>query len=300
MMRMPRRIRRGFSLVEIITALTILSIIGVALTKMVLMQTRSFQHENAGRRARTASRSAMNILITDLRMLQDIGGIDSVDVTNHRWIDVKVPIGFGFICEINATNAMVSMVAVDSFQTASSKYGGYAVRDAAGTYTYRPAGTSDTIRSAPRSKCVNAGIYGDTATIAGRSGRVMAVQPAPPGTAAVGDPMFVWQSVRYHFDTSGIYSGRRGLYRTIRGLGNTDKLTEELIAPFNATARFSYFTNPPQTRDVATNTAPVDLNQIRGFRIYLPAESSDTVQGHTAPQRANTTTAVFFKNTRIQ
>ena len=37
-----------------------------------------------------------------------------------------------------------------------------------------------------------------------------------------------------------------------------------------------------------------------GFQIYLPAESVDTVAGHTAPQRSVTTTAVFFKNTREQ
>jgi hypothetical protein len=77
-------------------------------------------------------------------------------------------------------------------------------------------------------------------------------------------------------------------------------LKEELIAPFSSTARFSYFVNPSNYRDTASKTAPTNLNTIRGFQIYLPAESSDTVPGHTAPQYANTTTAVFFKNTRVQ
>jgi prepilin-type N-terminal cleavage/methylation domain-containing protein len=39
-MRSSTTSRRGFSLVEIITALTILAIIGSALTKMILSQTR--------------------------------------------------------------------------------------------------------------------------------------------------------------------------------------------------------------------------------------------------------------------
>jgi prepilin-type N-terminal cleavage/methylation domain-containing protein len=300
-MRTSRHVRRGFSLVEIITALTILSIIGVALTKMVLTQTRSFQFENSSRRARTASRSAMNIMTTDLRMMQDIGGLDSVDAVNHRWVDAKVPIAFGIICTVSGSGASIALVAVDSFQMVASKYGGYAVRNSTtGSYGYSHAGNGDTISVVNNNTCHAPGIYADTAAISGRIGTTVSVTPGPPGGAAVGDPVFIWQHVRYQFDTSGIYRGRYGLYRRIRGRGNTDQVLEELIAPFSSSARFSYFTNPSAFNDTAVKTAPANLNQIRGFQIYLPAESSDTVPGHTAPQRANTTTAVFFKNTRIQ
>ena len=34
----------------------------------------------------------MNILITDLRMTQDFGGVELLDATNNRRIDVKVPL----------------------------------------------------------------------------------------------------------------------------------------------------------------------------------------------------------------
>ena len=300
-MRAHPRSQRGFSLVEIITALTILGIIGVAMTKMILSQTRSFQFENAGRRARTASRSAMNILITDLRMTQDNGGIDSIDATNNRWIEVRTPYIFGVVCEVNASYAMLGLVAVDSFQTMSSKYAGYAVRNkTTGAYAYSPAGVNDTITAQDVSKCHNPGYYPDTARIAGRRGNVVKVTPAPPVGTVVGDPAFVYQRVRYEFKASGIYAGRLGLWRKIMGRANTDSLKEELIAPFSSTARFSYFVNPSNYRDTASKTAPTNLNTIRGFQIYLPAESSDTVPGHTAPQYANTTTAVFFKNTRVQ
>jgi prepilin-type N-terminal cleavage/methylation domain-containing protein len=299
---LARRARRGFSLVEIITALTILGIIGVALTKLVLGQTRSFQHENAGRRARSTARSAMNIMITDLRMTQDIGGVDSVDAVNHRWVDVKVPIAFGIVCEVNATNAVLALVAVDSFQMASSKYGGWALRNkTTSQYTYQRAGASDTISTVAANACrVGLGVYADTARIGGRTGAVVQVTPAPPAGAAVGDAAFIFQHVRYQFAASQIYNGRVGLWRRIRGRANTDSLREELIAPFASTARFAYYTNPSQVHDTAAKTAPGSMDRIRGFQIYLPAESSDTVPGRTAPQRANTTTAVFFKNTRVQ
>ena len=299
-MRISRHARRGFSLVEIITALTILAIIGVALTKMVLSQTRSFQYENSSRRARSASRSAMNIMTTDLRMLQDVDGVDSVDATNNRWIDAKVPIAFGIVCKVNGGNAILALVAVDSFQMASSKYGGYAVRQSTSAYSYTHAGNGDTISVVDPSFCHAPGVYADTAVVSGRGGTVVRVSPAPAGAAAVGDPAFVWQHVRYQFAASQIYSGRYGLWRRIRGRANSDSVKEELIAPFASTARFSYFTNPSAYNDTSVKTAPANLNQIRGFQIYLPAESSDTVPGHNAPQRANTTTSVFFKNTRVQ
>jgi prepilin-type N-terminal cleavage/methylation domain-containing protein len=300
-MRISRHVRRGFSLVEIITALTILSVIGVALTKMVLSQTRSFQYENSSRRARTASRSAMNILTTDLRMTQDIGGLDSIDTVNNRWVDAKVPIAFGIVCKTTGSATYLALVAVDSFQMASSKYGGYAIRNTTTTqYNYTHAGNSDTITVVDPSNCHTPGIYADTAVVSGRSGAVVKVTPVSVAATVVGEPAFVWQHVRYQFDTSGIYRNRYGLYRRIRGRANSDSVKEELIAPFASTARFSYFTNPSAYNDTAVKTAPTVMNQIRGIQIYLPAESFDTVPGHTAPQRANTTTSVFFKNTRVQ
>ncbi len=295
--------RRGFTLVEIITALTIIAIIGLAMTKLILGQTRSFQYENGARRARAAARSAMNILITDLRMTQDNGGVTAVDATNGRRIDVRVPTVFGFVCQVSGGGIIASLVPTDSFQMASGKYGGYAVRDSiTGLYTYAVAGSSDTIQTAGTGQCHGAGanIYADTAHVAGRTGGVFSMSPAPPGITGVGSPMFVWQTVTYEFKASGIYSGRYGLYRTVRGRANTDTVSDELIAPFKSTARFSYYTQAPYlTRDTATNTPPASLNNIRGFRIFLPAESSDTMPTRNTPQSTNATTAVFFKNTRV-
>jgi prepilin-type N-terminal cleavage/methylation domain len=139
MMRSSHR-RRGFTIVEIITSLVIIAIIGLAMSKLILGQTRAFQFDNGGRRARAAARSAMNILITDLRMTQDNGGVSAVNAANTR-IDVRVPTVFGFVCENSGTSVVVSLVPTDSFQLASAKYGGYAVRDSTtGLYTYVAAG----------------------------------------------------------------------------------------------------------------------------------------------------------------
>jgi prepilin-type N-terminal cleavage/methylation domain-containing protein len=296
--------RRGFTIVEIITALVIIAIIGLAMTKLVLGQTRSFQFDNGGRRARAAARSAMNILITDLRMTQDNGGVSAVDATNNRFVTVQVPTVFGFVCELTGSGIVAALVATDSFQLATSKYGGYAVRDSVtGIYSYSVATSSDTIQSAGPGRCHGGGVnqYADTATIAGRRGGVYVMTPAPPGITAVGSPMFVWQTVKYEFATSTIYPGRLGLYRTVSGRGGSDRTTDELIAPFASSARFYYYTMNPygNPSDSAVTTPPGNLNNLRGFRIFLPAESSDTMPTRNTPQSATVSTAVFFKNTRF-
>ena len=142
------------------------------------------------------------------------------------------------------------------------------------------------------------GIYADTITMGGRTGAVVQATGTPPAGTAVGSMAMLWQTVRYSFDSSKVFPKRAGLYRIVSNAAAAD--TNELIAPFSWSARFSYFTNPAQANDVATTTVPADLNTVRGLKILLAAEASDTVPGYTGPKKSPLTTAVFFKNTRIQ
>ncbi len=298
------RFRRGFTTAEIITSIVIIGILGIAMTKLVVGQARSFQLDNGLKRARSAWRSAMNIMITALRMAHDSGAsVTCLDATNNRRVDVRVPLVFGVVCEVNGGNAVLSLVPVDSFQMAAAKYGGYATRNAStGNYSFATAGSSDTIQSTGAGHCHSGGVarYADTVTSSGRAGSVMQVSPAPPAGTQVGDMAFVFQTVTYEFKTSAIYPGTLGLYRTTRGRSNTDTLAEEIIAPFASTARFNYYTNPAQAKDTSLKVAPTAANywKVRGFQIVLPGIAPDTVPGRTAPLSTTTTTAVFFKNTR--
>ncbi|HEU4720234.1 MAG TPA: prepilin-type N-terminal cleavage/methylation domain-containing protein [Gemmatimonadaceae bacterium] len=297
-MRTPTRSRRGFSLVEIITALTILAVIGGAMTKMMLSQTRGYQYDSGGRRSRTAARSAMNIMITDLRMTQDNGGVFYLDATNHRQVGVRVPLAFGVVCEVTASTMTMAITPVDSFQLATIRYGGYGVRNATtGIYTYVDGGT---LTAGNVGTCHGGGvaIFADTITMGGRTGSVVQVSGAPPGGTTVGSMAMIWQRVNYVFDSSKVYPNRAGLYRIVGEATAPD--TNELIAPFSWSARFSYFTNPAQPKDTATKTAPSDYNSVRGLKILFAAEAADTVPGYTGPKKSPLTTAVFFKNTRIQ
>jgi len=294
-MRTHSRTRRGFSLVEIITALVILSILGIAMGRVMLSQTRGYQYDNGGRRSRTAARSAMNILITDLRMTQDNGGVTALDGTNNRSVDVRVPIAFGVVCATSGTNVIMAIAPVDSFQYSSMRFGGYAVRDATtGIYSYVSGGTIAVVdvnncHGAPK-------IYADTVTMGGRQGKVVQITTTgalPAGTAA-GSMAMIWQNVKYVFATSKIYSNRLGLYRITYNSAAAD--TNELIAPFSSTARFNYYVS----KSTPTSSTPANLNSIIGLQVYLAAEAPDTVQGRSGPKKSPLTTAVFFKNTRLQ
>jgi len=299
-MRRSARPRRGFSLVEIITALTILGVIGAAMTKMMLAQTRGYQYDAGARRSRTVARSAMNILITDLRMTQDNGGVAYVDGVNHRRVDVRVPVAIGIVCAVTGSNLTMAITPVDSFQLASIQFGGYAVRNAtSGIYTYVAGGA---MTAGNANTCHGNGVWADTVPIGGRTGSVVDVSGVPPGGTARGSMAMVWQTVRYSFDSSAAFPGRAGLYRIVTGSTTAD--TSELIAPFSWNARFKYYTTMSRSGGVVDDSpksaAPADLNTVRGLQIYLAAEASDTVPGYTGPKKSPLTTAVFFKNTRIQ
>jgi hypothetical protein len=213
-------------------------------------------------------------------------------------VDVRVPVAFGVVCEVTAGTVAMAITPVDSFQLATIKYAGYGVRHpTTGIYAYVDNGT---LSSADVSKCHGGGvsIYADTVTMGGRTGKVVQMTGAPPAGTAVGSMAMIWQRVSYAFDSSKAFPNRAGLYRIVSDGTAAD--TTELIAPFSWSARFSYFTNPAQPKDTATNTAPADYNTVRGLKIQLAAEAADTVPGYTGPKKSPLTTAVFFKNTRIQ
>src|SRR5256885_13566189 len=89
--------RRGFTLNEVVISLVILGIVGMAFTRIITYQSRYFAHETSLRTARSIGRAATNILTSDLRIVQDSGGVDSV-TANGKLIRILVPYRFGLVC----------------------------------------------------------------------------------------------------------------------------------------------------------------------------------------------------------
>jgi len=290
------RIRRsGFTLNEVVISLVILSIIGAAFTRILTYQTRYLAHETSLRTARSVARTANNILLSDLRAVQDSGGVDSV-TADGKLIRILVPYRFGLVCATNALVTTVSMLPVDSATIALSVYKGFAWRDSlTGRYHYimpaDPTGNDIPVTGVGPTCTGNGSNQAQIRSVStnGRTADVLEVKSAAASGATVAAPVFFFQKVTYSFRTSGVYPNALGLWRNVEGGAN-----EELVAPFDASARFRFY----QSGDDASRTSPPPVSAIRGIELVLAALSPVKSSNRAGLPMQTVTTSVFFKNVR--
>jgi hypothetical protein len=258
----------------------------------MVSQTRFHDREAALRSARSIARGATNVLMADLRMVQDSGGVTAINASNKS-ITINVPYRFGVLCGNAAGVSVVSMLPGDSASLAFAQYAGYGWRQR-NTGRYRIVASNGTapVASSNSTVCTTtAGINtisitpGSTA----RSGAIMDISPQIASTVGPGSPVMFYQTITYSFAASSLFPGQYGLWRSVSG-----GVTEELMAPFASTARFRYYTT---TDDTSRTTAP-SLDALRGVAIVLDANGSRTPAGRTTTTQAKMVTSVFFKNVR--
>jgi len=291
------RPRRGFSLAEVLVALTISGIVGIAMTKVLRSQNQFFDQQTNQRTARSISRSSMNVMLNDLRMVQDSGGVDSV-ASNGKLIRVLVPYRFGLVCATAGNTTTVSMLPTDSGTVATSVYGGFAYRNAAtGRYVYitpnNPTSTDAPTTSLAPTLCtgtLTTQAQVKTMAVSGRTGDILTLTAPAAITATVAAPVFFWQKVTYSFASSTMYPGKLGLWRKVSG-----GLNEELLAPFDTSARFKFYISGAD----ASTVTPPDKNDIRGLDIVLNSMSPKASSlKNSTNSITKMTTSVFFKNVR--
>ena len=93
----------------------------------------------------------------------------------------------------------------------------------------------------------------------------------------------------YSFRTSGVYPNALGLWRNVEGGAN-----EELVAPFDTSARFRFY----QAGDDTSRVAPPAAENIRGIELVLAALSPVKASNQAALPMQKVVTSVFFKNVR--
>jgi prepilin-type N-terminal cleavage/methylation domain-containing protein len=318
------RARRAFTLVEILVAIVVLGIVGGSLVKLIITQSRFTERQMAGRNARTVSRNAMNIMLTDFRMVQDQGGLlaagrgptvttDPLHPIVYDSVTVNVPIAFGLYCGQSGGSAVVSLLPVDDAMSSLAYEGGVAIRDSVSElYTYKPAdppvafNSIQTLSPSALNVCNSAVLGGPAITQVTQAnqdgttdiGKIAKLNTGPPSPNNPGWPAFLYQTVTYRFEPSKAFTGRMGLFRKVRtGLGNdpvADFKTDEIIAPFDTAAGFRYYVLNEDTAQVAP---PTDLTKVRGLQLYLAGSSPRVPEGENAAQSA-LVTGVFFKNRR--
>lgn len=269
---------RGFSIIELLLALILASILGAIVTK-TLVSTSHFYARDSGRRsARAVARSAAGLLESELRMVESSSGIVSADSMR---VVVRVPYALGILCTTGGATAMVSLLPMDSLAYASAGFSGFAVRDAAGAYTVNEAGV--TLGAGTPATCTPASVT----TLTG--GLVVALSPAPAATFAAGSAVLLFQRVTYRFATSTALPGRLALWRDVSATG----VSEELAAPFDASARFRFYV---LSADTSQPNPPASLANVRGLDLVLNGASETTSFGKATPELQRLTTAAFFRN----
>ena len=272
------RLRRGFTLVELLVTMVIAVIIGVAFTRLMIHQSRFFDRQNTNRQARGVSRGALNVMMSELRMVAVPGGVLAAAADS---IVVRVPFAFGVLCGSSAVASTISLVPMDSLAYAEGGITGYAWRDSTGNYTYQNAGFT----AAP-------GLVTDCAAASITTlprGKVVTVTPIVPAAAVPGTAIFLYRRIEFKFAASTALPGRRALWR--RNVGANTR--EELVSPFDASARFRFFVNGSA---VAQANPPALLGNLRGLELRLAGASDRAALTTGAPTTAELQTAVFFMN----
>lgn len=267
--------RRGFTLVELLVTLTVLAIMGTALTRILINQSHYVGQQEGLMEARQIARQAMNLITTELQMVSD-GGVIAVSADS---ITVRVPYAFGMLCRSSGSKRTAALMPADSVAWANAVVGGVAWRTGT-TYTFGSGISVAT--STDTAECTADSIRAQS------GGRLVSLTPANVTSAASsGDIMYLYEKVTYKFASSAALSGRRALWRTSGGV------SEELLAPFADSARFAYLTG---SRLSVTTTVPASVDSLRGLELRLIAESVSTPSGRTTPMEYDLRPRVRFGN----
>lgn len=275
--------RRGFGLTELIVAMVIAGVIGIALTRLVINQARFVATQDGMMRARSSARAALNLLSYELRTVS--GGTGGVFRATLDSVDVVVPYAFGVACGNSGGYTILRLIPPDSATWANTAptTSGYAYLDNAGVWQAQDWVT--TRSSTGSSLCATSGVTTWPGGVVWQVSvpQVSATLPPQYGT------VYLYQKIRYAFAPSVQLPGRRALWRTTLA----DGVREELVAPFDTTAQFNFLVGPMLA---VRTTAPTVLDSITGLRLKLNAQSEDPPQGRTAPLLFRVTSDIIFQN----
>jgi prepilin-type N-terminal cleavage/methylation domain-containing protein len=278
--------RRGLTLVELMVALIVAGVVGAGLLKLMLGQARATSQQEAWRTARTAPRIGLNRLMSELRMVDPVGGVEAA-VAGGQDFTLRVPYAMGAMCWSDGATSVVSLMPVDSATYAEGAYSGFAWRNSTGTYTYVPSATAPT--SAGAASCAAASVTTVPAVGSSPTGQVVTLTGAVAPIPSIGTLYIMYRRIRYEFKASTMFPGRIGLWRTLLATG----ATEEVAAPFDAAARVRFYVLDATVPQAAV---PASLGDIRGLELQLRGSSDGPPEGSSAAKVAAVTASVFFKN----
>jgi prepilin-type N-terminal cleavage/methylation domain-containing protein len=268
---------RGFTLVELLVGTLVMAVLGLALVRMLVSDSRFVSQQDAMVSARQTARAAVNAMVAELRMTGDSGLL----AAESDSVRVRVPYAFGMTCDSTGGATLGALIPPDSLAYATAVPGGMAWRRYEGDYL-AVSGVSITSST-------------DTATCTADSIRVFpgGVLISMTGFSAgnwpiVGRIFYLYQDVTYRFAASVELPGRTGLWRQA-----DTAAAEELAAPFDSTASFAFLVG----MDYSVQTSPpANLQEVRGLELRLIGASERAPEGRTEPEIFELVTRIPFLN----
>lgn len=273
--------RRGFSLAELMVAMVVAGIIGIALTRLVVSQSRFVALQDGLMRARAGARAGFNVALAELRTVTHGGLIRAKPDT----VEARVPLAFGVSCgQPSGGQQAILLMPHDSAALASATVDGYAWRDASGEWQFTSPATI-TSMGASSAYCTSTS-YANPAIARPSGWQIITISPNNIALAP-GNTVYLYQTVRYRLGPSAQLSGRRALWRL------ADGTEEELAVPFDTTSRFSFLVGNRLTPQAS---APASLDSVRGLRLTLVGQSEEKPEGRSSPASFTMLTDIVFVN----
>ncbi|HEY3933777.1 MAG TPA: type II secretion system protein [Gemmatimonadales bacterium] len=290
--------RRGVSLIEMLIAMVVSAGVGAAMMSLLAGSTRFEERAEAQRAARLVSRSAVNVIVADLRMVDPSWGVEAATTTS---ITVKTPYALGIVCDTGTTAAptlTLMFLPVDSLEYSTPGYSGIAWRSTGGLFTAVAGGTLATLTTAQgQSKCPTANFPAITAPASAPNQKSIyaSVTPTSRTGAPINSVVVLYRRTRFYFanSTQTGLTTRTALWRNHLDAASGAGDATELVAPFDATAAFQFFVSGSSA---ASSTIPSPLSTMRGLLLFLPGESENTARTRSTPEESDLTTSVYFFN----
>jgi prepilin-type N-terminal cleavage/methylation domain-containing protein len=263
--------RRGLTLVELLVTLVVFGILGTALARLMISNSRFVGRQEAALEARQTARAGMHLMTTELRMVSDSGLL----AASADSVTVRVPYAFGVLCR----NLTAVRMPADSVTLASAVHGGVMYRGTTGAYVTPPSPATIAAGGTP-GDCT-----ADSISVTIPGAELITLSQAVP--AAPGTIFYAFQVVTYKFAPSDELPGRRALWRRAGG-----GAAEEILSPFATTARFAFLVG--SRLQVQTIAPP--LGQIQGLELRLIGESQFAPEGAATPTQYELMPRVKFVN----
>jgi prepilin-type N-terminal cleavage/methylation domain-containing protein len=265
--------RRGVTLVELLITLLVFGILGTALARLMISNSRYVSRQETLLEARQTARASMNVMLPELRMVSDGGLIAAAPDS----VTIRVPYAFGVFCR----NEYAVLAPPDSTVYATAIPAGIARQGPTGLYVFNAAVTV-TGTTASTSDCDADSIR---AVPGGMRITLSVSNLAPPGRL-----FYLYQTVTYKFATSTALPGRLALWRHAAGDPGGP---EELLAPFDTAARFRFLVGSRLTPQTAV---PSPISTILGLELLLVGASVSPAQGQPEPTQFALQPRVRFGN----